>query len=203
MKVSSLRLAGALVAILSLCSGACANVIPVFTETPTSILDGSQVTLDLQISLFADQGYFSPQFTGGSVTINPGDGSALHSFSIGSGGTIRDFSFLQTYMSGGGYLPSFTATITYSENYKQNEFLYSYVSCNRFYCPRSIAVYGDVTHTAYTSTDLSGATSLSVPYKPAPVPGPILGTGLPGIVVLCGALLAWWRRKRETVAVHA
>ena len=199
--MSSLRLAGALAAILSLGSGACANVIPVFTEAPTSILDGSQVTFDLQLSLFADQGYFSPQFTGGSVTINPGDGSALHSFDIGSGGTIRDFSFLQTYTSAGSYLPSFTATITYAENYKQNEFLYSYVSCNRFYCPGSIAVYGDVTHTAYTGTDLSGAVSLSVSSHPAPVPGPTVGAGAPGLALICAAFIAWWRRKRKTVVV--
>ena len=207
MKVSFLRLAGALAAILALGmlalgSGASANVIPVFTATPDLTVDG-QVAFDLQLKLFQDQGYSTPQFKSGFVTINPGDGSPLHTFSIGSGGTIRDFNFLQTYTLGGSYLPSFTASVTYSENYQQYQVLYSYVSCNQFYCPGSVSVYGYATQSAYTSTDLSGATSLSVPYKPAPVPGPILGTGLPGIVVLCGALLAWWRRKRETVAVHA
>jgi hypothetical protein len=203
MTVSHLRLVGALAALLSLGSGASANLIPVFTAAPNSILDGSAVTLDLQLSLFADSGYSDPQFTGGSVTINPGDGSALHTFSIGNGGTIRDFSFLQTYLAAGSYLPSFTASITYSESYTQREVLYSYVSCNRFYCPGSISVYGDATHTMSNTTTLSGNMSLSVLPHLVPVPGPTVGAGVPGLAVICAAFIAWWRRKRKAVVVSA
>jgi hypothetical protein len=196
-----------------------ANVLDQFSVNPNPILAGSQATLDLQLTLSADSGYFNAAFNGGTATLYDGLGDS-QTFNIGVGGTFRDFSAAFTYPNAGGYSPNYSVSVNYTEDAQVQVGTGSYQvqtgtycafynifgSCLQYvpiYTTYYYPIYQTETFAFYTGT--FGSSPLTVnpvvvgsdATTPLPAALPLFATGL-GAFGLFG-----WRRKRKGAAEAA
>lgn len=185
-----------------LTSIASANVIvDSFTATPDFIPVGGTSTLNLRIEVTPDGGFFNAFISGGSVQMFSGDGTgpALPFLQTGSTVTVDDLSTSFTYLGfPASMFPSYTGNISYTESH----FVQVYVgeafgSCGFFGGTCDLGpIFQTQLETLTFTNSISGSTGLTT-YDAAPVPGPIVGAGLPGLLGMLGFGGWQWRRRKK------
>lgn len=149
-------------------------------DTLPVIFAGQQATLELLVELGVGSQESNGILRPATFQIFSGTGEE-QTFTVepGFGRSPLVFSSTFTYSTPGDFHPSFSYDVSYD-----------------FALPICIPFSDCVTaHLDVIDDRFSGQTTLTV-VDPAAVPGPVVGAGLPSLILAGGGLLGWWRRKR-------